>query len=483
MKLSALLKGTGANAPLQDVEIENVTDKLSEVKENTLFVCIDGDTFDGNEFVEEALSRGAVAVVSEKETEADISVKVLSSRKALSVIASNFYKNPSKSLKIIGITGTNGKTTTAFLVRHVIEGFGKKCGLIGTVGNITGEKITSSNLTTPEPTELQKVFRKMVDNGCEYCVSEVSSQALSQSRTEGVRFSATAVTNITPEHLNYHLNMQNYIDAKLKLFENADFAVVNTDDRNILKNREKISCRQITVSLKNETSDYFAKNIVSSADGVEFDLVSGGTYHVKLSLPGVYNTYNALCAVAICTELGFDLERTVNLLKGFDGVLGRCEKVPVNADFTVLIDYAHTPDGFQNILKSVREFTENRLITVFGCGGDRDRSKRAIMGKIASELSDVVVVTDDNPRTENPVRIISDILEGISTEKSHFAVVSGRKDAIGFALGIAQKGDTVLLLGKGHEKYQITAKGKIPFDERQIIKEFFEQDEKLWNCH
>ncbi|MCH5170062.1 MAG: UDP-N-acetylmuramoyl-L-alanyl-D-glutamate--2,6-diaminopimelate ligase [Oscillospiraceae bacterium] len=483
MMLSALLKGVGEIPPSQDVEIKNVTDKLSEVKKNTLFVCIDGDTFDGNEFVTEALLKGAAAVVSEKETNAEISIKVPSSRKALSVIASNFYGNPANKLKIIGITGTNGKTTTAFLIRHILEYSGKKCGLIGTVKKITGDESVSSTLTTPESMELQKSFCEMVENGFEYCVSEISSQALSQSRAEGVSFCASAITNITPEHLNYHLNMENYISAKLLLFRNSDFAVINVDDKNIYENKSRIACRQITVSLKDRIADYFAQNIVSTSAGVEFELLHDKIYKAFIPIPGIYNVYNAMCAVAVCSELGVDTQKCLDAIKCFSGVEGRCEKIPTNRDFTVIIDYAHTPDGFQNVISSAREFTENRIITVFGCGGDRDKSKRAIMGKIASELSDVVFVTDDNPRTENPVRIICDILEGMSGAKCHYAVVSDRKDAIGFALEIAEKGDTVLILGKGHEKYQITAKGKIPFDEKQIIEEFLKQDEKIWNSN
>ncbi len=476
MKLSALLKGVGVTAPSQDVEIQNVTDKLSEVKKDTLFVCIDGDTFDGNQFVPEAIRKGATAVVSEKETEAKISVKVDSSRKALAIIASNFYGNPSEKLKVIGITGTNGKTTTAFLVRHILECSGKKCGLIGTVEKFTGEKTAVSRLTTPEPSELQKTLSEMVENGCEYCVSEVSSQALSQSRTEGIRFCVSAITNITPEHLNYHLNMENYISAKLSLFEKSDSAVINIDDKNIQNNINSIDCKQITVSLKDRNADFFAKNIVSTANGVEFELSGSKTYKTYLPLPGIYNVYNALCAVAICTKLGVDESTCVSALKSFVGVAGRCEKVLTDRDFTVIIDYAHTPDGFQNVLSSAREFTKNRIITVFGCGGDRDKSKRAVMGKIAGELSDIVIVTDDNPRTESPVRIICDILAGIGGTKCRYAVVSDRKDAIGLALKFAEKGDTVLLLGKGHEKYQIKANGKIPFDEKEIVQEFLKRE-------
>lgn len=483
MLLSALLKGVGEISPSQDVEIENVTDKLSEVKKKTLFVCIDGDSFDGNDFIPYAVLKGAVAVVSEKRTKAKISIKVESARKALAVIAANFYGNPASRLKIIGITGTNGKTTTSFLIRHILEYSGKKCGLTGTVEKFTGAKTLSSTLTTPEPLELQRTFFEMAENGCEYCVSEISSQALSQNRAEGVQFCASAITNITPEHLNYHLNMENYISAKLRLFENSEFAVLNVDDKNIFENKGKIACRQVTVSIKDRIADYYAQNIVSTSGGVEFELLKDKFYKAFIPLPGIYNVYNALCAVAVCSELGIDTRICVDALKKFNGVEGRCEKVPVNRDFTVIIDYAHTPDGLQNIISSARGFTENRIISVFGCGGDRDKSKRAVMGKIAGELSDAVIVTDDNPRTENPVRIICDILKGLSDTKCHYALVSDRKDAIGLALKIAEKGDTVLILGKGHEKYQITANGKIPFDEKKIIQEFIKQDEKIWSSH
>lgn len=469
MMLSALLKGVGV-ALQQDVEIKSITDKLSEVKNNSLFVCIEGASFDGNAFVKEAKDRGAAAIVSEKEISAPGAavVRVQSSRKAYSIISGNFYGNPGAKLKLLGITGTNGKTTTAFIIRHILSENGKLCGITGTVKSYGVSREFSNTLTTPEPPELHKIYAEMVRDGCEYCVSEVSSQALSQYRTHGLNFLVGGVTNITPEHLDYHLNMENYISAKLSLFDRSSAAAVNIDDNNVQRNLDKIKREKITFSLKNPSADLFASDVSATSSGTYFKLNGNDAF---IPLPGAYNVYNALCAAAVCTSCGIKTRDCIDALRSFSFVPGRCERLNVNCDFAVIIDYAHTPDGMENILTAAREFTNGRIITVFGCGGDRDKSKRAVMGRISSELSDVVIVTDDNPRTEDPKGIINDILKGFDSEKCECCVVPGRAKAIEYALGIAKKGDAVLLLGKGHETYQITAEGKIPFDEKEIIQE------------
>ena len=322
--------------------------------------------------------------------------------------------------------------------------------------------------------KLHKLFSQMVDNGCEYCVMEVSSQGLHQERVCGLRFQGAVLTNITPEHLDYHGNMQNYTDAKLKLFQMSEFACINMDDDNVKSIRGKISCPISTVSAIYNEADYTAKNIVCTENGVKYEFVGMDCIgRIEIKIPGRFTIYNSLCAVGILLKMGFSIDDISDACKKLDYIKGRAEIVKTPRNFTVMIDYAHTPDGLESILQSVREFTKGRVITVFGCGGDRDKSKRAEMGRIAGDLSDLAVVTSDNPRTENPILIINDILYGMEKAKSRIAVIENRQQAIEFALGKARKGDLVLLAGKGHEVYQIIGNEKKPFDERQIVKDYF----------
>lgn len=475
MKLSALLKGVETQSAFQDVEIERVTDKDTEISKNTLFVCIDGNRHDGHTSAQSALKKGAVAVVTSRDLQIERQIIVDDSRKALALIAANFYENPANQLKLIGITGTNGKTSTTFFIKQILESLNHKCGIIGTIQNNSGEGDESSSLTTPEPMELHRLLRQMVAHGCEYCVMEVSSQALSQQRVYGLRFSAAALTNITPEHLDYHHSMEHYINAKLTLFEQSDFACVNIDDENSRNALEKIKCPAKTYSSKDNKADYTAKNILCDKNGVNYLFVGLDCIgKINVRIPGSFTVYNSLCATSILLGLGHSIEEICDAAKFISPVAGRAETVPVPRDFTVMIDYAHTPDGLMNILSCVREITTGKVITVFGCGGDRDKAKRAPMGEIAGQYSDVAVVTSDNPRTENPLLIINDILCGMEKSKARIAVIENRRQAIEFALSKAKKGDTVLLAGKGHENYQIIGLEKIPFDERQIVKEYWE---------
>ncbi len=474
MKLSALLNDVETLNAFQDVEIERVTDKDTEVEKNTLFVCIDGERCDGHSLVQRAIEKGAVAVVTSRDLKIENQILVKNTRIALAEISANFYGNPAKKLKIIGITGTNGKTSTSYFVKAALENAGKSCGLIGTVENILGGYSESSALTTPEPLKLHRLLQKMVENGCEYCVMEVSSQALSQYRVYGIEFSVGALTNITPEHLDYHLNMEAYISAKLRLFEQCKAACVNADDVACAENMGKIKCPVKTYSAKSNRADYTAKNICHSNSGVEYLFVGLSCIgKIDVNALGTFTVYNTLCATAILLELGFDIESISSAIRGVGSALGRAETVEIPRDFTVLIDYAHTPDGLENILTSAREITKGRLILVFGCGGDRDKEKRSKMGEIAGRLADVSVVTSDNPRTENPLLIINDILCGMEKAKSRIAVIENRRQAIEFALSKAKKGDLVLLAGKGHETEQIVGREKIPFNEREIVKNYF----------
>ncbi len=474
MKLSALLQGVETQSAFQDVEIERVTDKDTEILKNTLFVCIDGNRCDGHSLAQKALQNGAVTVVTSRDLQIDKQIIVADSRKALAQIAANFYKNPAKKLKLIGVTGTNGKTSTTFFIKQILEAMGHKCGIIGTVENSLGDGSIDSTLTTPEPMELHRLLKQMADNACEYVAMEVSSQALSQQRVYGLRFSAAALTNITGDHLDYHINMENYINAKLSLFEQSDFACINIDDENSLKS---IRCPVKTYSAMSNSADYTAKNIVYDKNGVNYLFVGLDCIgKINVRIPGRFTVYNSLCASSILLGLGHSIDDITKALPNITTVKGRAELVEVPRSFRVMIDYAHTPDGLLNILNCVREITRGRVITVFGCGGDRDRTKRAEMGEIAGQYSDIAVVTSDNPRTENPLLIINDILCGMEKSKARIAVIENRRQAIEFALSKAKKGDTVLLAGKGHETYQIIGTEKIPFDEREIVKDYFNKN-------
>lgn len=474
MKLSTLLKDVETLNVYEDVEVERVTDNNKDNLENALYVCIDGNRVDGHSLAKSAIKTGAVAVLTSYDLGIVNQIIVKNTRQAYAKISANFYGNPAKKLKLIGVTGTNGKTSTAFFIKGILEILGKKCGIIGTIKNDTGECEQNAVLTTPEPMKLHKLFKQMADNGCEYCVMEVSSQGLHQERVCGLHFQGAVLTNITPEHLDYHGNMQNYIDAKLRLFNMAKFACINIDDDNVKSIKDKISCPISTVSAIYNEADYTAKNIVCTENGVKYEFVGMDCIgRIEIKIPGRFTIYNSLCAVAVLLNMGFSIDDISNACKNLDYIKGRAEIIKTPRNFTVMIDYAHTPDGLESILQSVREFTKGRVITVFGCGGDRDKSKRAEMGRIAGDLSDLAVVTSDNPRTENPILIINDILYGMEKAKSRIAVIENRQQAIEFALSKARKGDLVLLAGKGHEMYQIIGNEKKPFDEREIVKDYF----------
>lgn len=472
MKLSALLKDVETLNVYEDVEVERVTDRDSENLENSLYVCIDGNRVDGHTLAQNAVNNGAAAVLTSCDLKIQNQVIVKNTRQAYSLIASCFYGNPKNRLKLIGITGTNGKTSTSFFIKEMLEAMGKKCGIIGTVKNNAGDMDEASDLTTPEPMELHKLFRQMVDNGCEYCVMEVSSQGLCQERVYGLEFCISALTNITPDHLDYHSSMENYINAKLKLFEQSVRAVVNIDDTNIKSVVERIKIPLTTYSTIQNSADYTAKNLVCNENGVKYEFVGMDCIgRIEIKILGKFTAYNSLCAISVLLKLGFSINDLSSACKNLSFVKGRAEIVDVSVPYIVMIDYAHTPDGLYNILECVREFTKGNIITVFGCGGDRDRSKRSEMGKIAGKYSNLAIVTSDNPRTENSLLIMNDILCGMEKSKARIAVIENRYQAIEFALSKAKAGDTVLLAGKGHEQYQIIGHEKIPFDERKIVKD------------
>ncbi len=475
MRLSDLLKGINVKNEYEDKEVVDVTSDSRLVQKGFLFICIKGASFDGHSVAAEMLEKGAAAVV----TQYDIGVKdqiiVDDTRAVYSPICANYFGNPAEKLKLIGLTGTNGKTTTTFLIKQILENIGKKVGLIGTVQNMVGDEIYPAHYTTPDPHELQSLFRKMVDADCEYCVMEVSSQALAQGRVSSIHFLIGVFTNLTQDHLDYHKTWENYFNSKRILFENCDIAVTNVDDKNGLKIVENLPCKVVTYAVDNINSDYTAKNVAFSPNGVRYELVGDKIGRVDCPIPGRFSVYNSLCAASVALALGIEFDDVLISISKSKGVKGRIEVVPTNTDYTVIIDYAHSPDGLENIISSLKEIARGRVVTVFGCGGDRDKTKRPKMGKIAAQLSDFCVVTSDNPRSENPSLIIDDILEGMKDTKTPYEIVENRKEAIAWAMKNAKKDDIILLAGKGHETYQILPTGTIHFDEREAVAEVLKE--------
>ncbi len=472
MVLDTILKELGVSGDFENKEITYITDNSAKVCDGCIFICIEGKRFDGHTKAAEALGNGAAAVVVQKDLGLKNQILVENTRSAYAHICAAFFGHPERKLKIIGVTGTNGKTTSCFILKSVLDKLGYKTGLLGTVKNIVGDKEYPAALTTPDCYELFSLYAEMVKYGCEYCVMEVSSQALHQRRVDGVHFDAAIFTNLTGDHLDYHGTFENYKAAKHMLFENSDLAIINIDDESAWEMVEGTNCRCVTCSIRNNNCDYSAKNIRISASGVKYELVSNGNIgRVKFGVPGNFSVYNSMGAAVCLIELGMDFKAVLDALGECAGVPGRMEIVPTDTPYTVIIDYAHTPDGLENVLNCVREITEGRVITVFGCGGDRDKTKRPVMGEIAARLSDVAVITSDNPRSEDPESIIEDITAGIGKHSSKIIVDSDRTGAITKALECAKEGDVVLLAGKGQETYQILASGKIHYDEREVVAE------------
>ena len=479
MKLSLLAAELGLKALPEDKDITFITDNSAKVCDGSIFVCIEGKHFDGHTKAAEALENGAAAVVVQKDMGLDRQLIVDDTRAAYTKLCAAFYSHPEQKLDIIGITGTNGKTTSCFIIHSVLERLGCKTGMIGTVKNITGDKEYPASLTTPDPYELFRLFAEMVESGCRCCVMEVSSQALAQKRVEGVRFKAAVFTNLTRDHLDYHGTFENYAAAKHLLFENSDLAVINVDDEAAQYMLSGTQCRNVTFSAKSDECDYSAKNIRVSAAGVKYELVSNDNIgRVDFAVPGEFSVYNSMGAAVCLVEMGYDFREVLDALSQCGGVPGRMELVKTDTPYSVIIDYAHTPDGLENVLTSVREITDGRVICVFGCGGDRDKTKRPVMGEIGARLADFVIVTSDNPRTEKPEAIINDILVGLKGYDTPYAVIPDRVAAIHYAMDHAQPGDVIVLAGKGHEDYQEIDHKHYPMDERVIVAEHLKETQK-----
>ena len=474
MKLKELLTGIDVlevNADL-NMEIREVVYDSRRVTPGSLFAAITGFASDGNRFIPMALEKGAVAVVTAHKPEADIPyILVSSDRLALAQLGANWYGHPAQDMTMIGVTGTNGKTSVTLLLKHVLETvMGAKVGLIGTMENQIGREAVPTERTTPESFDLQGLFGRMRDAGCSHVVMEVSSHAIALDRVGGLRYDVAAFTNLTEDHLDFHGTMENYCDTKAELFRRCGKAVLNCDDPWFDRIREKAACPVLLTSARREEGLY-AEDVEMLSDGVRFTAVHHGTaVPVRLPIPGRFTVYNALTVLGIALQLGISLEQAAGALATAQGVKGRVEVVPTpGKDYTVLIDYAHTPDGLENVLSSVKDFCKGRLIAVFGCGGDRDRTKRPIMGKIGADLADIAIITSDNPRTEAPGAIIADIVAGLPQTAKNYEVIENRVEAIHHAMDIAQKDDIIVLAGKGHETYQEIHGVKHHLDEREIV--------------
>ncbi len=462
-----------------DIKISGIAFNSSEVKPGDVFVCITGFKTDGHIYAQDALEKGAVAIVAEKDIEdtAATVVRVKNTRPALARMAAVYYEHPYKKFRLIGITGTNGKTTTTYLLKSILENKGKKVGLIGTNQNMIGDEIIPSHHTTPDSLELMRLFKHMADEGADFVVMEVSSHSLALDRVAACEFDVGAFTNVTQDHLDFHKTMEDYILAKAQLFGMCRVGVLNSDDGAFSKMENASSCDIIKYSAISNDG-IFAENIKYNADGVVFDIsYKNEKAQIELAIPGKFSVYNALTAAGCSIAAGFSLRDVAEGLKSASGVKGRIEVVRTNTDYTVIIDYAHTPDGLVNILNAIRDFAKGKIITLFGCGGDRDKTKRPQMGKIAGELSDFCIVTSDNPRSEEPSAIIEDILQGMRETNCEYKVIENRFEAIEYALDNAKKDDIILLAGKGHEPYQILKDRTIVFDEREIVLKLIDPSE------
>ena len=474
-----------------DIEITGLDRNSKNIKEGYLFVAIKGFSVDGHKFINDAIENGAKAILIEegcdlkeiKNIDNITIVMAKDTREALAITSANFYGNPSKKFKLIGVTGTKGKTTTTFMIKEILERAGKKVGLIGTIAiYINGKKIQDSDRTTPESIELQQIFAKMVDKGVEVVVMEVSSQSLKLHRVTGCEFDYVVFTNFSEDHIspNEHPDMKDYFESKLKLFKMCKNGIVNTDDLHGAKIPNLFPDSNIVTYGIDNYANVLAKDITITNSYVDFKVkITDRNERVKTGIPGRFSVYNSLAAICVAQKFGVSLEVVKEALAQVR-VPGRSELVDNKREIPIMIDYAHSPESLENILQAVKSYTRGKVISVFGCGGDRDSGKRPIMGEISGRIADYTFITSDNPRTEDPEKIVDQIEEGIKKTKGNYKVIVDRTEAIKEAIKMATKRDIVVLAGKGHEPYQEINGVKYPFDERIIVREIIDQleDEK-----
>jgi len=473
MKLLENVKISETMASL-DMQVGGVCSDTRKIKQGDLFVAVKGYESDGHEFIDEAIRKGAICIVCEKKPDTDIEyIIVKDSRETLALISAAWFDYPAKKLKMVGVTGTNGKTTVTSLLKCVIEkSTGAKAGLIGTSVNMIADRQIPSNLTTPESYEIQELLAMMVTEGCEYAVMEVSSHALVLSRVCGIEFDVGVFTNLSQDHLDFHGTMEAYALAKSKLFAQSRNSAINIDDDYAQVMIDGAAGNVFTYAINDVSADLVGKDVKLYPDRVTFcALTIGNLLRLDVRIPGMFTVYNVLSVVSAALLLGLDLDTVTTVLPLCKGVKGRAEIVPTGRDFTVMIDYAHTPDALEKIISTACNSATGRVVTLFGCGGDRDSTKRPQMGSMAAKYSDFVIVTSDNPRTEEPRAIIEDILSGMDGTDTPYEVIENRRDAIKWAIDNAKSGDVIILAGKGHETYQIIGKEKSHFDEREIVAE------------
>lgn len=475
MRLHELLDGIETKTGYTlNPEISNVTDDSRNVRKSSAFVCIKGNKHDGHNYAKKALEKGAAIVICDHDIGISKSIVVDDTRKAYALMCANYYGNCHRKMKMIGVTGTNGKTTTAFIIKNILEENGYKVGLIGTVGVQIGKEKYPADYTTPDSATLHRYFYMMKMAGCDVCVCEVSSQSLSQQRVYGISFDISVFTNLSREHLDYHRNMEAYAEAKARLMKISDVCVINADDGYADFMRHNAKNKVITYAIASD-ADVKAENVRLLHDGVSYTLrTAKGAFDISYGVIGEFSVYNSMAALVACSVMNVDARRAVKAVAQTSNVCGRTEKVENNRGINIIIDFAHTPDSLENVLKTVKNIYDKRIITVFGCGGDRDKTKRPIMGETACRYSDLVYVTSDNPRTEDPQKIIDDIVKDL--DRHSYVRIADRTEAIRAAVLEAKPGDTVLIAGKGHEKYQIKGTQKFRYDEREIIRKILNDE-------
>ena len=472
-----------------DIEIDGIESNSKNVNSNFLFIAIKGFVVDGHQYIKDAIDAGAIAVMVEegcnlKALDIPDEVTIImtkNTREALAIAAANFYDNPSRKFKLIGITGTKGKTTTTFMIKEILEKEGKNVGMIGTIATyINGKKIKDSDRTTPESLELQKIFSQMVENNVEYVVMEVSSQSLKLHRVDACEFDIVVFTNLSEDHISEkeHPDMQDYFESKLKLFKMCNNGIVNVDDLHGNKILRLFPNNNIVTYGIDNHCQVLAKDITVTNSYVDYKVkIIDRNERVKVCIPGRFSVYNSLAAICVAKKFGIDVESIKTALEEVR-VPGRSELINNSKEIPIMIDYAHSPESLENILQAVKSYTKGRVISLFGCGGDRDSAKRAIMGEISGRIADYTIITSDNPRTEDPKKIVEQIEKGVKKTKGNYTVIVDRIEAIKHAIKMANKRDIIVLAGKGHEPYQEINGEKHPFDERIIVNDIIKKLEK-----
>lgn len=473
MKLSQLFDGVKIDTALPEMDVAHICADTRQITQGTVFFCLNGFTQDGHDYAQKALNQGAALVVVQRDLGlGSHQLLTADTHEAYSLCCANLFSNPQRRIKLVGVTGTNGKTTVTHLIRDVLEGFGHKTGLIGTIETDVGGMHFPAKYTTPDPMTFYSLLDQMVLAGCEYAVMEVSSHGLVQKRVAGCCFEVGVFTNLTQDHLDYHGTMEAYFEAKKSLFPLCKKTVINIDDPYGKRLAGELGCKARSFSTRLDEANFTAKSISMRADGTSFAFVGNGMIaRVKFPVPGEFSVSNAMAAISACMALGLDLQKTVEMLGKSRGVPGRFEVLDTKTPYTVIRDYAHSPDVIEKVLQALRDVTDKKIVILFGCAGNRDRKKRRLMAEAAARLADFVVLTSDNPRNEDPLQIIEDAKPGLLEHSVPYEIIPDRYQAIKWALANCKAGDTLLLAGKGHEDYQVLSHGTIHFDEREIVAE------------